>query len=641
MHRSLLVAAATSLASLAHAQCELTAVLPPYPHSASPAEVAIANVSVGSRVAIRSPDLAGVLLLRRVGSQLVMERLLDADDLPCGVATGDVALDGDRVAFGGNCSGAGVVHLHRFVAGSWIHEATLTQPPGSSDALTFGAALALRGNRLLVGELHRTVSGHSWAGAMHVYDFDGIHWNLTATLTLPRPQSSEVFGAEVALGDEIAVGSAFQFQNPNSIQRPATVFRLVGGVWTLEQALQPLAVPADVHVYGSDVGTPSTGSFVVLGGFIDNHAHLWIFEKVGATWQQTSEIFGDDGPAFTGFGGNLALDPAGHTMLVRDAMDDSSGVGTGAVYAFRRDGDRWIETAKFAPLPAGWFGSDLAVDAGFGVVADQLFGPVRLLGGLGLVDCNGNGTDDACDIADGRSDDRNNNLVPDECELSADLDADGVVGATDLAILLGAWGACLACPSDLDASGAVDAADLALLLGAWGGPACGGEDCCIPHAAPGCAETTCCALVCASDPYCCVEAWDAACVAAAQFACRCPPPASCGAEQDCCQPSRAPGCLDAACCTTICTALDPTCCTVAWDATCVEFATYLCAACAVDSYCVDNPNDCCVESVQGYPGCNDVLCCALICAVDPFCCEVAWDGLCAADAQLLCEVCEP
>ncbi|MFO0829245.1 MAG: hypothetical protein U0572_13995 [Phycisphaerales bacterium] len=47
----------------------------------------------------------------------------------------------------------------------------------------------------------------------------------------------------------------------------------------------------------------------------------------------------------------------------------------------------------------------------------------------------------------------------------ADLDGDGNVGASDLAILLGAWGT--SGPGDLDFNGTVDAADVAVLLGAW------------------------------------------------------------------------------------------------------------------------------------------------------------------------------
>lgn len=48
----------------------------------------------------------------------------------------------------------------------------------------------------------------------------------------------------------------------------------------------------------------------------------------------------------------------------------------------------------------------------------------------------------------------------------ADLDGNGQVGASDLAALLGAWGA--SGPADLDGDGQVGSSDLAALLGAWG-----------------------------------------------------------------------------------------------------------------------------------------------------------------------------
>ena len=59
-----------------------------------------------------------------------------------------------------------------------------------------------------------------------------------------------------------------------------------------------------------------------------------------------------------------------------------------------------------------------------------------------------------------------------------DLDGSGVVDGTDLAILLGAWGACPAkgpCPADLTGDGEVDGADLSIMLGAWGACASGCE----------------------------------------------------------------------------------------------------------------------------------------------------------------------
>ncbi|MFZ9880812.1 MAG: dockerin type I domain-containing protein [Phycisphaerales bacterium] len=49
-----------------------------------------------------------------------------------------------------------------------------------------------------------------------------------------------------------------------------------------------------------------------------------------------------------------------------------------------------------------------------------------------------------------------------------DLDGDGQVGASDLALVLGAWGS-FGGSADIDGDGQVGASDLALVLGAWGG----------------------------------------------------------------------------------------------------------------------------------------------------------------------------
>jgi len=76
----------------------------------------------------------------------------------------------------------------------------------------------------------------------------------------------------------------------------------------------------------------------------------------------------------------------------------------------------------------------------------------KVLPAAGVVDDNGNG-------------------VPDSCELgnAADLDGNGTVGSSDLGALLAAWGPCDgACPEDLDGDGEVGSADLGTLLAAWG-----------------------------------------------------------------------------------------------------------------------------------------------------------------------------
>lgn len=43
----------------------------------------------------------------------------------------------------------------------------------------------------------------------------------------------------------------------------------------------------------------------------------------------------------------------------------------------------------------------------------------------------------------------------------------------------------------------------------------------------------------------------------------------------------------------------------------------------------------CFEA-NGTPGCDDPICCTLVCAIDPFCCESEWDAVCADLAKGAC-----
>ncbi len=120
----------------------------------------------------------------------------------------------------------------------------------------------------------------------------------------------------------------------------------------------------------------------------------------------------------------------------------------------------------------------------------------------------------------------------------------------------------------------------------------GAGDCLVPHVGPGCDDIACCALVCDEIPFCCEEGFD-------------------------------------------------------WDAGCVS--TALDTFCTPDPACgVPGTGDCIVDN--GTPFCDDNCgagiacagCCELVCALDPFCCDMLpgfagnWDLQCAIEAQELC-----
>lgn len=94
-----------------------------------------------------------------------------------------------------------------------------------------------------------------------------------------------------------------------------------------------------------------------------------------------------------------------------------------------------------------------------------------------------------------------------------------------------------------------------------------------------------------------------------------------------------PGCDDPDCCATVC-AVDPFCCDVTWDTFCADEAQGLCTG--GFEVCSTSTGDC--GSDNGTIGCEDEGCCNSICAFDPFCCVSGWDSACADEAAGICGI---
>lgn len=99
----------------------------------------------------------------------------------------------------------------------------------------------------------------------------------------------------------------------------------------------------------------------------------------------------------------------------------------------------------------------------------------------------------------------------------------------------------------------------------------------------------------------------------------------------CCTASDEPGCGEDPMLEACVCALDPYCCETAWDDTCVGIATW--GEC--DSGCAGaetSPVDCCLAGDAA--GCIDRQIAACVCEHDPYCCDVSWDDVCVGDVAL-------
>lgn len=100
--------------------------------------------------------------------------------------------------------------------------------------------------------------------------------------------------------------------------------------------------------------------------------------------------------------------------------------------------------------------------------------------------------------------------------------------------------------------------------------------CCVASGVPGCAEPAVAVCLCQLDPFCCSQQHDELCVREAVSSCglECTPPP---AQNDCCTPSASAGCSSAALLACVCE-VDPACCQLRFDQSCVNLASARCGA---------------------------------------------------------------
>lgn len=113
------------------------------------------------------------------------------------------------------------------------------------------------------------------------------------------------------------------------------------------------------------------------------------------------------------------------------------------------------------------------------------------------------------------------------------------------------------------------------------------------------------------------------------------------AGDDCCGcVTGPPGCDNPVCTALICD-VDPFCCNTSWDSLCCSYVIKVCGEDCDGSGGGSGSNCCCENGLPGGIGCDDPACQDAVCAADPFCCETQWDTLCCEAAAQLCpDLCE-
>ena len=290
-----------------------------------------------------------------------------------------VAIDGQTALVGaidGYCDYnflPGEAYIFTRSNGVW----TQTQELSTDGDCVFGSSVALEGSTALVGDIGATVSGHSGAGAVHVFGYDGVDWSESQILTSSNVQVGENFGAAIALdGGTALIGAPGSY---NGRQGTAYVFGDTGGTWAQVQELTAGDGTANDR-FGSTVGL--SGAVAVVGApFADtggntNEGAAYVFEQSDGTWSQTQELTAPDGFAYLLYGKAVA---ASDGRIIVGAQNANVGGHTsaGAAYLYDDNGGTWTLQHSFTASDAedgALFGSSVVFDGASALIGARFDG---------------------------------------------------------------------------------------------------------------------------------------------------------------------------------------------------------------------------------------------------------------------------
>ncbi len=338
--------------------------------------------------------------------------------------------------------GDAIVYVFRQESGVWQQDSKLT---GIAPQTWFGSALEVCGGQLLISAPLQNGPAGPYQGAVHVFERGEHDWHVQAVLRTNQGTAGSYFGAPLAVsGDTLAIGAPYE-RFDHSSSGSVYIFERTSGAWTQTAKIIP---PFDgtPWLFGICIGLD--GDTLIVGSTGPEAAKpAFSYRKQGTEWNVTSALWPSDRELAEGFGQSIAVD--GDRAVVGARWQSAPGaLQDGAVYVFELFGATyWTEQSKIVIENRDRyqeFGTAVAITNGVGVASAPGFsgngGPVFAFSLDRGLPC------------------------------AADIDRDGVVALSDLALLINNWTSPVPDAPftlDLDADCAVGLGDLAAVLQNW------------------------------------------------------------------------------------------------------------------------------------------------------------------------------
>jgi hypothetical protein len=275
-----------------------------------------------------------------------------------------VAIDGDRIVVGAPGDqnvdvGAGAAYVFVHAPGKWTPEAKLIGSENSAFD-NFGISVAIKGDTIVCGAFGNSDPGLTEVGSAYVFRRVASLWNQEQELAASDRASLARFGLSVAIDeDTIAVGADGDAE-VGFYSGAVYVFTFNGSTWTQQQKLHAHD-PQDSASFGYHLAM--SGDTIVIGApqnQVGNHTlgAAYVFTHGSQGWSQDRKLVANDSDAFDGFGLRVAI--SGDTIAVGSFNDHEAAPNAGAAYVYQRNGQSgWSLQEKL-------FATDAARDDAFG-----------------------------------------------------------------------------------------------------------------------------------------------------------------------------------------------------------------------------------------------------------------------------------
>lgn len=260
---------------------------------------------------------------------------------------------------------AGAVYVYKKNAtGAWAQVARLTASdpqPGAG----FGCSVSISGDYIAVGALYFDTTGRENTGKVYVFKKgSGDTWSQQATFLRPGGLAYESFGHNVSISTTSVFGPAMVVGCPGAAdgsgvrKGEASMYRLIGGTWTFQQALAPpdllqsdnfgfeVEIDNDYCVISAPYQANSTYNLASAGA-------VYIYVYGGGAWQQPLKFSGNVANASFGYAFSLN----GTLLAISSPFASYASNTTPTVVVYERIGANWTGAGSV----------NLFVDQGFSV----------------------------------------------------------------------------------------------------------------------------------------------------------------------------------------------------------------------------------------------------------------------------------